>query len=105
MRASELIGAPVLDTDGTRCSYVIDLRAGGDDGDLVVDGLVIGRHHWRMFGYEHREEEGPALMRRIIEMLHRHTRYVPWGDFEIDDRAVRLRRDWDDLPPLRSLRE
>lgn len=105
MRAGELIGAPVHDTDGTERSVVIDLRTRPENGGLVLDGLVVGRRHWRMFGYEHRDEQGPALLRWIISVVHRHTRYARWDDFELDGRTVRLRRDWDDLSPLRDLQE
>jgi hypothetical protein len=103
MRADDLIGRRVHAPGGGRRRYVIDVRTRAEDGRLVVDGLIVGRHHWRMFGYEHRREHGPILMRRIVETLHRDTRYAPWGDLELDGDTVRLTRDWDDLPHLPGL--
>lgn len=103
MRVNELIGATVEDVDGSTRHHVIDVRARAEQGGLVVDGLVIGRHHWRMFGYEHRRENGPFLLSWMIKTLHRDTRYVPWGDFELDGRTILLRREWKDFPHLPGL--
>jgi len=105
MRVNELIGAPVRDGDGGPRRFVIDVRTRVQDGGLVVEGLVVGRRSWRMFGYEHRRENGPILLRKLIERLHRDTRLAPWEDLDIDPDvpAVRLRRNWDDLPHLPGL--
>ncbi|HEX2144760.1 MAG TPA: hypothetical protein VHG10_09650 [Glycomyces sp.] len=103
MRVNELIGAPVYNVDGSPRSYVIDVRTRAEHGTLVVDGLVIGRHHWRMFGYEHRGEHGPILLRWAVGALHRHTRYVSWDDIVLEGDIVQLRRDWEDLPRLPGL--
>ena len=44
MRLSELLGAPVRTSAGRSLGHVHDVRARiGDDGELIVTGLVVGR--------------------------------------------------------------
>ncbi|MFC4376146.1 hypothetical protein ACFO5K_18780 [Nocardia halotolerans] len=108
MRARDLIDARVWDADG-RQGVVLDLRAipvrKGDRTALVVEGLVVGRHRIRLLGYERREERGPALLRWLVGLLHRDTRYVELTRCTLDtDGTVRLRSTWDGYPTLREVR-
>lgn len=100
MRGADLFNAKVLDPAGRRVGVVIDIRAVPRAGGsaLVVDGLVLGRRHFRLFGYERRDEVGPALFTRFAALLHRHARYARMSDLDIEEPGVvRLRVDWDDL--------
>lgn len=109
MLAGELMGTTVLDPDGRARGVVIDIRTratreSGRGTVLVVDGLIVGKHQWQLFGYERHSERGPALLRVLVSLLHRRTRYAPWADVEVTDDAVRLRRNWAELDPIRTAR-
>ncbi len=103
MRGADLFDAPVLDPAGRRVGMVLDIRAVPDPERraLVVQGLVLGRRHVRLFGYERSEEVGPRLFSRIAARLHRDARYAPLADVDISTpKVVRLRVPWDDLVDL-----
>lgn len=103
MRGADLFDATVLDPAGRRVGVVLDLRAVPDSERrmLVVEGLVLGRRHVRLFGYERREEVGPALFARVAAWLHRDTRYAPLAKVDVSTPGtVRLRVPWDDLEGL-----
>lgn len=104
MRAGELLRAPVLDRDGRVKGVMIDIRARAVQEPtrstvLVVDGLIVGRHRWRLFGYERHVEQAPALLRVLLSRVHRRTRYAHWADVDVVGGQVRLRRNWADLDP------
>lgn len=105
MRASELIGKPVVDTDGRVRGRVIDIRTRvNEDTTLVIDGFIVGRHGWRLFGYERRDEERPALIHWLVRNLHGDSRYARWEDVAVDTDGLRLRgQSWDRLPHLSDL--
>lgn len=108
MRASELTGAPVVDTDGQVRGRVVDIRtelerAPGGALTLLVDGFIVATHDWRLFGYERPTEQRPILLRWIVHLMHRDTRYAEWDEVEVDEDAVRLRREWNRLPRLADL--
>lgn len=103
MRGSELFNAAVLDPDGRPVGTVIDLRARPvpERRTLVVEGMVLGRRHVRLFGYERHDEVGPALLSRLAARLHRDTRYAPMGDLDLSTpEVIRLRVAWDELDTL-----
>lgn len=104
MRAGELLGAPVLDSDGRRVGQVIDIRAlASDDGRrLTVDGLLLSRHAVRLFGYERGDERGPRIFERLAAYIHCDDRYAALSHLDIGD-DVRLRVAWGELPPLGSV--
>jgi hypothetical protein len=86
MRASDLIGAEVVDSAGARVGVVTDLRC-VQDGPLRgamclprVHALVISRHHvGSMLGYNRQPQHGPWLVRKIVRALHRGLTVVPWS--------------------------
>jgi PRC-barrel domain protein len=85
MRASDLIGRPVVDGAGTRIGLVRDLlcvQDGPPRGQMAtfrVDTLVVSpRATGAYLGYHRRQQRGPWLVRVLIERLHRHARLVPW---------------------------
>lgn len=86
MRASDLLGAPVLDRDGEPVGTVTDLRC-VQDGPLrgamaaprVAQLLVSHRHTGSLLGYDRREQQGPWLVRVLVRRLHRGLLAVPWS--------------------------
>ncbi|HEU5130365.1 MAG TPA: hypothetical protein VFU12_20470 [Glycomyces sp.] len=103
MKGADLFNAAVLDPGGRRVGMVIDIRTAPapDRPALVVQGLVIGRRHVRLFGYQRSDEVGPKPLSRISALLHRDTRYAPLADVDLaSPGTVRLRVPWDDLDLL-----
>jgi hypothetical protein len=108
MRASELLDLTIVDAEGTRRGKVLDIRTRVDrdvDGApiLLVDGLIVGTRHWRLFGYERRGEQGPALLRGLARRVNRETRYIAIDQLDLTPPAARLRVPWHSLPTLPEL--
>lgn len=85
MRASDLIGLEVIGATGQRLGVVVDLRC-VQDGPLrgamqaprVAALIVSGRHTGSLLGYDRRPQQGPWLIRTVVQFLHRHAMVVPW---------------------------
>lgn len=109
MRAGDLLGVSVFDTDGRRRGAVIEIRTrveGGTDrgGAVVLDGFVVGKRRWRLFGYERTGERGPAVFQAAIRLLHKHTRYAPIDQVDVEPRkGLRLHTPWDELPAVQDI--
>lgn len=94
MRASDLIGRPVLDGTGRRIGVVTDLRC-VQDGPLRgamaaprVHEVLISRHRTgSLLGYDRRDQQGPWLVRRIVRWLHRDLMVVPWESVRVEGDA------------------
>ena len=93
MRASDLLGRPVLDATGRRIGLVTDLRcvkeAGPDAawGVLRLESLVVDeRQIGSRLGYD-RHQRSPALLRGVMRRLHGRSTVVPWS------RVARWSRD------------
>jgi hypothetical protein len=91
MRASEIIGRPVVDSAGHGLGIVIDLRCVQDGpirGSMAaprVEQLIVsGRRTGSMLGYHRPEQRGPWLIRTIVCWLHRNLRVIDWDDVEVD---------------------
>jgi hypothetical protein len=102
MRASDLLGASVVDRDGAPVGTVTDLRC-VQDGPLrgamaaprVAALLVSHRHTGSLLGYDRREQQGPWLVRLLVRQLHRHMRVIPWSavaGYPEDGEPIRLTR-------------
>jgi uncharacterized protein YrrD len=99
MKASELIGRPVIDHSGNRLGYVTDLRC-IQDGPLRgamcaprVHFLVVSpRHLGSLLGYNRRSQQGPWLIRVIIRRLHRRLQVIPWQAVASYDETIVLNR-------------
>jgi sporulation protein YlmC with PRC-barrel domain len=99
MRASDLIGLDVVDADGATLGVVTDLRC-IQDGPLRgamqaprVSALVISRRHTgSLLGYDRRAQQGPWLLRRIVQFLHRDAVLVPWDNVADYDGRIILRK-------------
>jgi uncharacterized protein YrrD len=94
MRLGELLERPVVGRDGRGLGQVHDvhlvqdgpLQANGQAA-LRVHGIVVGQRAFATrlgyagAGHESRGSvQGPALLRHLVRWLHRHARYVAWGD-------------------------
>jgi sporulation protein YlmC with PRC-barrel domain len=85
MRASDLIGLGVYDATGERLGIVTDLRC-VQDGPLRgsmqaprIAALIVSRRHTgSLLGYDRRAQQGPWLIRVLVQRLHRHAVLVPW---------------------------
>ena len=104
MLLSDLLDAPVRDSDGRALGYVVDVR-------LVLDGvlaaprlhglLVSPRTGTSFLGYERTDENSPALLARWLRHRHRGTFLVLWDDVLPPDEThtpsaptITLRRDY-----------
>lgn len=94
MRASELIGARVVDDQGRAVGIVRDLRVEvgsvGSGHAFPVAGIVVGlpgarsaaAHRW---GYAERRAAGPAIFRRLLQPAVERSILIPvervadWG--------------------------
>jgi sporulation protein YlmC with PRC-barrel domain len=107
-RVGELLEMEVRDGDGARLGKVLDVRlvprALKSDPRLELTELIVGRGGpGSLLGYDRGDFNGPWLIQRTVEWLHRHTRRLPL------DRVVEI--DWDDdhitadgpLLPLKDL--
>jgi hypothetical protein len=109
MRAGELLGASVFDTDGRRRGAVIEIRTRAERGtnrreSSVVDGFVVGTHRWRLFGYQRTGELGPAILQALVRLLHKHTRYAPFDEVDIEaGEGLRLHTSWNELPAVHEI--
>jgi len=92
MKASDLIGRPVVDSTGRRIGVVTDLRC-VQDGPLrgamaaprVRDVIVSRRRTGSMLGYDRRDQQGPWLIRLLVRWLHRDLLIVPWEATQLTD--------------------
>jgi hypothetical protein len=99
MRASELIGLPVVGPNG-RHGQVLDVRLVQDGplrgayAALRVEGLVVGHHTLAAhLGYDRASTRGPWLVRVVVQALTRSNRFVPWAEVRLEDGVVRTDRD------------
>jgi len=100
MRASDLLGARVLTSDGRELGVVTGLRCTLDGpkkrGSLPaprLDAIVVAhRGVGAALGYQQDEQRGPWPIRAVMRRLHRRDRVLPWSDVAAaSDRTVRLR--------------
>jgi hypothetical protein len=88
MRASDLLGRPVIDVDGRRVGVVTDLRCvkeaapDGAWGVLRLDALVVDeRQLGARLGYD-RHQRSPALLGGLMRRLHGRATVIPWSSVE-----------------------
>jgi sporulation protein YlmC with PRC-barrel domain len=85
-RLSELIGMSVEDAGGTSLGRVTDVRLAptasvvGGSAELVVEELLVARRFTgSLLGYDRRKDQGPWLVRSVVQRLHRSSCRVPWS--------------------------
>jgi hypothetical protein len=110
MRASELLGTPVVDESGDELGYVADIRL-VQDGPMIgpygaslrVEGfVVVRRRHIRLLGYE--RDVGPSLVRAVVRRLTGEVRFADWDRvLSVDESLVTVRVPSDGLPHLHEL--
>ena len=96
MKASDLIGQPVVDATGRRVGVVTDLRC-VQDGPLrgamaaprVRSVVVSRRRAGSMLGYNRPGQQGPWLVRLIVRWLHRDLLIVPWESIQLANGEIR----------------
>ncbi|MBA3339204.1 MAG: PRC-barrel domain containing protein [Geodermatophilaceae bacterium] len=107
MRVSDLIGLDVHDAASAYLGVVTDLRC-VQDGPLRgsmqaprVSALIVGRRHLgSLLGYDRRAQQGPWLVRVIVQRLHRHNIMVPWDAVAGTDGHVILHADPEGIEDL-----
>jgi hypothetical protein len=106
MRLSDLLGAEVLDVDGTAIGRVRDARLVQDGpmqgtfgAGLRLVGLIVGPAALgSRLGFRRPDVRAPAIVARPVRILDAKTRYVPWEAVaEIQGRVIRLDRQAADL--------
>lgn len=99
MILGDLLGTPVLDSDGGRLGRVADVRfvLDGPPHQLMAEprmlGVVVGPHSAASFlGYERNGITQPRTIARILGWRHRGSFLVLWEDIAlVGPRSVRLR--------------
>jgi hypothetical protein len=110
MRASDLIGLPVVGPDGRHHGEVLDVRL-VQDGPLMgafaalrVVGLVVGHHKVAAhLGYDRSGVNAPWLVNKFVQHITRHNAFLPWDEAVVEDGCVRTERE--ELEPVRQLGE
>jgi sporulation protein YlmC with PRC-barrel domain len=88
MRVSDLIGRQAYDRTGRPLGRITELlTTPTEQGYVVRAALVTPGHEGRLMGYSRPEFEGPWLIQRIVERLHRGTHEVAWEDIRLDPGA------------------
>ena len=96
MLLSDLFDRPVRSPQGDLLGRVVDVRFrrgarnGRREGDLELIALIVSpRSRLSYYGYERGAVNGPAVISKIVEWLHRDSTIIPWecvdrvGDDEI----------------------
>jgi sporulation protein YlmC with PRC-barrel domain len=112
MRASDILESRVVDTEGQKVGQVHDIRMvregpvqgvfgpGYRAQALVVGPAAIGVR----LGFDRTNMDGPAILKRFFQWIHRKGRLVDWSLIEsITESEIRVRVRREDLPsiPLR----
>src|SRR3954454_9598093 len=85
MRLSELLYKPVHEPQGESLGTVVDVhfrrgaRSGRHEGQLELIALIVSPHsRLSYYGYERGDVNGPAVIAKTIQWLHRDSYIVPW---------------------------
>ena len=98
MLLSELLNKPVRSPQGESLGSVVDVRFHRGarnrrhEGELELIALIVSPHsRLSYYGYERGAVNGPAVIARLIEWMHRDSHIVPWECVSrIDDEGVLL---------------
>ncbi|MER7407893.1 PRC-barrel domain-containing protein [Streptomyces sp. NPDC000070] len=82
MKATDLLGAEAVDTDGRRLGRVHDIRLArpGYDAPWRIDAVIVGPSAlaYRL-GYSEHAVTGPGLLAALARWLVRRSRPIPWN--------------------------
>lgn len=82
MKATDLLGAEAVDTDGRRLGRVHDIRLArsGHDTPWHIDAVIVGPAAlaYRL-GYSEHAVTGPWLLAALARWLGRRNRPIPWN--------------------------
>lgn len=83
LRASDLLGTPIVDRDGRPLGRVRDLRLHADGAEHRIEGLVTGSGVIaERLGYAYGEVVGPWLLATLMRRAARRARFVEWDAVE-----------------------
>ena len=100
MRMSDLLGAEVVDDQGTSLGRVLDVRLvrdgpiSGSFGSLFrIQGLVADRRSLgTRLGFERPTMRGPLVLKRLFHWIHRDSRVIDWERVRsIEEGRIRVR--------------
>jgi sporulation protein YlmC with PRC-barrel domain len=106
MRLSDLMEAEVLDGSNEVMGRVHDVRLVQDGPQIGswgaafrVEGLIVGKGGIAdRLGYERSTVHGPWLVKSLVELFHKDTKFVPWSDVvAIEQGRILVRSNTDDL--------
>ncbi|MFE9646737.1 PRC-barrel domain-containing protein [Streptomyces sp. NPDC006365] len=97
MKATDLLGAEALDTDGRRLGRVHDVRLAraGQGAPWRIDAVIVGPSAlaYRL-GYAEHAVEGPGLLAVLVRWLGRSDRQIPWSQVvSVQQRRLVVRPD------------
>ncbi|MEU1572392.1 PRC-barrel domain-containing protein [Streptomyces collinus] len=82
MKASDLLGAEAIDTDGRRLGRVHDIRLArsGHDAPWRIDAVIVGPSAvaYRL-GYSEHAVAGPGPLAALARRLGRRNHPIPWN--------------------------
>lgn len=81
MKATELLGAEVVDTRGRRLGKVHDVRLARTHPNerWHIETLVVGPSAFAYrLGYAEEDVRGPCLLAALAARLNRRTHRIPW---------------------------
>lgn len=97
MRASDLIGREVQNSDGAGVGVITDVRCvqdgplRGTNAALRIDALLVSRHHvGSVLGYD-RRRQGPLLVRLVVAWLHKDMKVIPWSAVADEGPPIQLK--------------
>jgi hypothetical protein len=106
MRASDLLGAELVDDRGVSLGRVRDIRlvrdgpiAGTFGAAFRIQGLVAGpRSLGSRLGFERSTMRGPLPLKALFRWLHRGSHFVEW------ERVQSIEADWIRIRPGEATR-
>lgn len=80
IRVHDLLGTPVKDVNGERVGRIEEIAATMHDGELLVDGYIVGR-----YGLASRMSFGTSLhwLARILGMNVERGHIIPWDKLDL----------------------
>lgn len=98
MRLSDLLKLSAVDQSGNRLGSVKDVRLERRGSEWEVAALVIGHAAFAdRLGFAYGDVEKPALLRLLVRWLTRSERVAPWAWVTLQEDALIVHGDTEDL--------